>query len=42
MGREKAMELVDSMPEVEVVIVDESGEVFQSKPMLTEVGTSIW
>ena len=42
MGREKAMELVDSMPEVEVVIVDESGEVFQSKPMLTEVGASIW
>jgi len=42
MGREKAMELVNSMPEVEVVIVDETGKVFQSKPMLTEVDTSIW
>ena len=42
MGREKAMKLVNSMPEVEVIIVDESGEVFQSKPMLTEVDTAIW
>ena len=41
MGREKAMELVNSLPEVEVVIVDENGKVFQSKPMLTEVDTSI-
>ena len=42
MGREKAMDFVNSIPEVEVVIVDESGDVFQSKPMLTEVDTSIW